>query len=48
MDSQLVNHKGGLRLRAAIFMKGIQGNVVAAFTNKDLVSEQIKCREGKN
>ncbi len=28
MGNQLVYHKGDLRPRAAIFMKGVQGNVV--------------------
>ncbi len=46
MDSQLVYYRCGLKPKAGILMKGVQGNVVLGFTTGDLVAVPIKCGEG--
>ncbi len=35
-----------LKSRAAIFVKGVRGNVVSGFASRDLTAAQIKCEEG--
>ncbi len=48
VNSQVVYHIGDLRQRAAIFMKGVQGNYSTWFYNTELVAVQIKCWEGED
>ncbi len=48
VDSQLVSCRCGLRPRAAIFMKRVQGIMVPGFTTRVLVTAQIKCGEVKD
>ncbi len=38
INSYLVYYKGGLRPSAAIFVKGVQDNVILGFTTTDLVA----------
>ncbi len=40
-------HRGGSRTRLAIFVKGVQSNLVSGFT-RDLITAQIKRGKGKN
>ncbi len=48
IDTQLVYYQGGLRPEAAVFMRGVRGNVVPGFTTRDLVALQIKRGEHKD
>ncbi len=45
VDSQLVYHRGGIRPRAAVFIKGMQCCIVPGFVTRDLVAVQIKIGE---
>ncbi len=45
MDSQLVDHKGGIRPTAAVFIEGMQCCVVPGFVTRDLVALQVKILE---
>ncbi len=48
VDNLLVYHRSGSRPRAAIFMRGVQGNVIPSFITGDLFAGQIKCGESKD
>ncbi len=45
VDSQLVYHRGGIRPRAAVFIKGMQCRIVPGFVTRDLVALQVKIGE---